>query len=82
MQVNSGTASERSSIARQLPLSPMCFLAVRIEHALDVEVQRPQGDLFLAGRLSHIAIQAQHGNTAFANAAREGLLASALRCEG
>jgi hypothetical protein len=29
------------SIARQLPLSPMCVFAIRIEHALNVAVQRP-----------------------------------------
>lgn len=39
--VNSGTAKrEGSSIARQLPLSPMRLLAIQIELALDVAVQR------------------------------------------
>ena len=31
-----------SSIPRQLPLSPMCVFAIRVEHALDVTVRRPQ----------------------------------------
>jgi|ERR1700722_1824901 hypothetical protein len=40
MQVNSGTANERSSVAFQLPPSPTMVFAIRIEHALDVAVQR------------------------------------------
>jgi hypothetical protein len=38
MQVNSGTASERSRIPRKLPLSPMLVFVIGIEYALDMAV--------------------------------------------
>jgi hypothetical protein len=43
LQLNSGTRKElRSSIASQLPLSPMRIFAIGVEHPLDAVVQGAQ----------------------------------------
>jgi hypothetical protein len=38
LRVNSGTATKRSTIPRQLPFSPMVIFAIGAEHPLDVPI--------------------------------------------